>query len=260
MSVSALKLLGLCSMLWDHLCCIFPPRYLFPGLGELPLRLLPYFGRLAAPIFLYSLVSGFRHTGSRTRYAARLLVFGLLSQLPYLLLFCGQNHRYGQPLPAPGEVGYNILFTLLLGLGMLELAERWGKSCPPAAFLAVLGCMGLARLLDLEGREGYLLIILALYHLTDGRRRPRWLEAAVLLLAAVLARWRLILLAAELGKLHPTVLLNILGPFLGLCLAFFCCNGQKGRASKRARWGMYLFYPLHLLVLGGLGMVLPLLG
>lgn len=255
MSISALKLLGLCSMLWDHFCCIFPIGYYFPDLG-FALRLLPYFGRLAAPIFLYSLVSGFRHTGSRSRYALRLLAFALLSQLPYLLLFCGENHRYGQPLPAPGEVGCNILFTMLLGLGMLELVERLGKGHPFMAALGVIGCMALARLLDFEGHEGYLLIILVLYWLTDGKPRPRWLAFLLLALAAVLARWRLVLLAADAG-FRPTVLLNILGPLLGLCLAFFCCNGQRGRCPRWLQWGMYLFYPLHLLVLGVVGMALP---
>jgi len=256
MSITALKLLGLCSMLWDHICLIFPTWYLFPGLGDMALRLLPYFGRLAAPIFQYTLVSGFRHTGSRPRYAARLLAFALLSQVPYLLLFRGENHRYGLPLPSFGDTGYNILFTMLLGLGMLELAERFGKKAPPAAALGIIGCMALARFLNLEGHEGYLLIILVLYFLTDGKRRPRGLVVFLLMLAAVLARWRLVPMAAD-QRMLPSVLLNILGPFLGLCLAFFCCNGQKGRCPKRLQWGMYLFYPLHLLALGILGLALP---
>lgn len=256
MSVSALKLLGICSMLWDHLCCIFPPRALFPDLWEPLLVLSSYFGRLAAPIFLYSLVSGFRHTSSRPWYAVRLLAFALLSQLPYLMFFRGEANRYGQPLPSFGETGCNILFTLLLGLGMLALVERFWPDNPPAAVLGVIGCMALARLLDFEGREGYLLIILTLYFLTDGKKRPCWLRLFLLFLAAVLARWRLLFMAVEFG-MRSTVLLNILGPFLGLVLAFFCCNGKKGSLSKPLQWGMYLFYPVHLLILGLLGLALP---
>lgn len=252
MTVSALKLLGLCSMLCDHVYHIFP-FYFLPD----PLRFLAlYFGRLAAPIFLYSLVSGFRHTGDRSQYAFRLLAFALFSQLPYLLFFRAESHRYGQPLPAFGEVGGNILFTLLLGLGMLSLAERFGKKNLPAVVLGIVGCMVLARLLDLEGREGYLLIILTLYLLTDGKQRPRWLEVSLLLLAALLARWRLLTMIAD-PRMLRSILLNTLGPFLGLCLAFFGCNGRKGHHSRLEKWGMYLFYPLHLLVLGALGMATP---
>ena len=253
MSAAALKLLGLCSMLWDHFFALFPPGLFLPG----PLaRIVPYLGRLAAPIFLYSLVSGFRRTGSRSRYAARLLAFALLSQLPYWLFFCGEARRYGQPLPSFGEVGGNILFTLLLGLGMLALVERYRRDNLTAAALGVIGCMALARLLDLEGHEGYLLIILVLYRLTDGKKRPRCLEVLLLLLAVLLGRWRLLLLLAETG-MHPSILLNTLGPFLGLCLAFFGSSGRKGTSARWFQWGMYLAYPLQFLVLGLVGLALP---
>lgn len=255
MSVSALKLLGLCSMLFDHIYHIFPEIsfYLPDALRFLWL----YFGRLAAPIFLYSLVSGFRHTKDRPRYAFRLFAFALFSQLPYLLFFRAESRRCGQPLPGFTEVGGNILFTLALGLGMLSLVERFFiEKNRLAAVLGVVGCMALARLLDLEGREGYLLILLILYLLTDGKRRPRWTEVSLLLLAALLARWRLLSMVADPG-MRPSILLNTLGPFLGLCLAFFGCNGSRGRSSRVGKWGMYLFYPLHLLVLGELGMAIP---
>lgn len=253
MTVTALKLLGLCSMLWDHFSAIFQPGLYLPG----PLaRVVPYFGRLAAPIFLYSLVSGFRHTRDRRRYGVRLLGFALLSQPPYWLFFCGEAHRYGQPAPALGEYGLNILFTLFLGLVMLSLVERLWYPHRPVAILAAAGCMLLARILGLEGGEGYLLIILTLYFLTDGKKRPRWQAALLLLLAAVLTRWRLILLAAETG-MHPSILLNTLGPFLGLCLAYFGSDSGKGPAPRWFRWVNYLFYPLHFLVLGLVGMALP---
>lgn len=255
-SVTALKLLGLCSMLWDHFRDIFPTELIFPELWSPLFRLLPYFGRLAAPIFLYSLVSGFRHTGNRRRYGARLLCFALLSQLPYWLFFCGEARRFGQPLPSFGETGCNILFTLFLGLVMLSLVERLWYSNRAGAVLAIAGCMLLARLLDFEGREGYLLIILVLYLLTGKRKYLRWQAVLLLLAAAVLARWRLLLMVPQSG-MHPSILLNTLGPFLGLCLAFFGCNGQKGASPKWLQWGMYLFYPLQFLVLGGLGIILP---
>lgn len=255
MSVSALKLLGLCSMLFDHVYHIFPEIFFY--LPDALRFLWLYFGRLAAPIFLYSLVSGFRHTKDRSRYAFRLLAFALFSQLPYLIFFRAESHRHNQPLPGFTEVGGNILFTLALGLGMLSLAERFfTENHRPLAVLGVIGCMLLARFLDLEGREGYLLILLALYLLTDGGQRPRWMEVAILLLAALLARWRLLTMLTD-PRMRPSILLNTVGPFLGLCLAYFGCNGSKGRSSQIGKWGMYLFYPLHFLVLGAVGLVMP---
>ena len=253
MTITTLKLLGLCSMLWDHFSALFPPWAFLPG----PLaRVVPYFGRLAAPIFLYSVVSGFRHTKSRKRYGQRLLCFALLSQLPYWFFFCGEAHRYGNSAPALQDTGLNILFSLFLGLVMLTLVERFWLSSRLDAAAGAAVCMILARILGLEGGEGYLLIILTLYFLTDRKKRPWQLELLLLLLAVLLGRWRLILMAAEMG-MHPTILLNTLGPFLGLALAYFGCNSEKGPAPRWFRWVNYLFYPLHFLVLGLVGLALP---
>lgn len=70
-------------------------------------------GGLTFPIMAYLLCEGYRHTSSVRRYAERLAVFAVVSQIPYSLLF--------------GATG-NVLITLLIGLGMLRHLVR-----PPAA-------------------------------------------------------------------------------------------------------------------------------
>ena len=98
MSYTALKLVALASMLYDHLRDSFGNSVLvflwdtfFPAEASTPVLLLTlesalaYLGRIAAPIFLWSVAQGFQHTRSRRRYALRLLVFALISQVPYLM-------------------------------------------------------------------------------------------------------------------------------------------------------------------------------
>jgi len=72
-----LKLIALITMIIDHVGAIFFPQYIW----------LRYIGRLSMPIYAFLLVQGYKHTRSFTRYAIRLAVFALLSEVPYDLLF-----------------------------------------------------------------------------------------------------------------------------------------------------------------------------
>lgn len=63
----------------------------------------------------YFLVEGYGYTRSKRNYAARLLVFAILSQLPYQLAF----PDYGMA----GFVQLNMLFTLLLCFLVLLVQE-----------------------------------------------------------------------------------------------------------------------------------------
>lgn len=67
-------------MFLDH----FAAAFLNPGAAYYCLRLA---GRLAFPLFVYCVVKGVYRTSSLRRYAERLLLTGLLSQLPYFMVF-----------------------------------------------------------------------------------------------------------------------------------------------------------------------------
>lgn len=253
MTYTTLKLIALASMLWDHLMASFAAPVeiflwdtLFPDSASTPWvllglqRALKYLGRIAAPIFLWSVAQGFRHTRDRRRYALRLLAFALLSQYPYLLA----NRVWTGGVLSDWEIGGSILFTLLAGLLTLCLYERCRRVHPTLGYAAAAAAVVLGEFLPMEGGGRYILFILLFYG-TEQWPIPR--RALLWLLVLPLSRWHMaaMLFAGPRG-LH-TWCLNALGPFLGVALTF-TYSGQPGRPLPKWLW--YLAYPLHLLILG----------
>jgi len=217
LSGSALKALAIFAMLVDHSAICFQPLLggkLFTAFG---IRFTPYillrgFGRIGFPIFCFLLAEGFRHTRSKQRYALNLLVFAILSEIPYDLFNSGSLQNAKQ----------NVFFTLLLGfLGILMLSRF--REMPLRSTLAVIALCCCANLLKADyGWHGYLLILL-LYALC---------EHPVLQLFAGIT-----LLGWPAGVALAFPPLNLY-------------NGQRGFVKGSfAKYFFYVFYPVHLCIL-----------
>lgn len=223
-----LHLLAMALMLCDHIClALMPDRVCMTCVG-----------RLAFPIFAFLVAEGFIRTRSRARYARRLLVFALVSEVPFDLLAAG---RPVYPLRQ------NVLWTFLIALGCMQLLE-WAKSDPrPAARFvvsagAVLGgfLAGTAFMVDYFGPGVW--TVLAFYSFRGDGWRQRLGQLLCLL---PLNGW---LLAGQ------TVLLDGLAlpiqAFAVLALPFiWLYRGRQGPHGRAVRWLFYGFYPAHLLVL-----------
>ena len=114
----ALKVAAIVGMTCNHVANVFGSE--LPGGAMVALYSL---GGLTFPIMAYLLCEGYRHTSSVRRYAERLAVFAVVSQIPYSLLF--------------GATG-NVLITLLIGLGMLWLVDHQRQNL----VLCALGLLG----------------------------------------------------------------------------------------------------------------------
>lgn len=113
LSGSALKLLALATMFTDHFAltilsgCPAATQTLFT-IGEIKYSICQIcrdIGRISFPIFCFLLVEGFLHTGNRMKYGRNLLIFALISEIPFNLMYTGTLRYKGQ----------NIFFTLFLG-------------------------------------------------------------------------------------------------------------------------------------------------
>ena len=102
LSAAALHILAMTLMLMDHLwATLLPSR-----------DWLTCAGRLAFPIFAFMAVEGYFHTHSFRKYALRLALFAVLSEVPFDLMYGG---TWFYP------VHQNVIWTLLMGL----LGIRW---------------------------------------------------------------------------------------------------------------------------------------
>lgn len=189
----------------------------------LAMRLL---GRVAFPLFAFLLAEGFFCTRDKKNYAFRLGLFALLSEIPYNLFINGH-------LLCPET--QNTLFTLTLGLVSLIVSERLSERTGSASWVVsglVFGILAEAFRLD-YGFLGIVLIQLLAYFRFQPQKK---LVAGCVVL--YLSYWEE----------------NALGG-VAACLAFSFINHYNGERGKHMGYIPYLFYPVHLLIFYGLGVV-----
>ena len=170
-------------------------------------------GRIAFPIYCFLLVEGFYYTKSRIRYACNLLIFGILSELPF-------NWFIGNQLWVPDY--QNVFFTLLLGLLAIWAMEKlWGKW--PLMCLPLAAAMGAAYLLHTDYDYKGVLLIAVLY-LLRSYPLPRFFAGALCLYW----EWKAI--------------------FAWIPITLY--NGKRGwMKGPVLKYLFYIFYPAHLLLL-----------
>lgn len=232
-----LRWLALAFMLLDHMWATVIPGNTW----------MTRVGRLAFPIFAFQAAEGYVHTSDFKQYTRRLLLFGLLSEIPFNLMMGGSVlYPFHQ----------NVMFTLLLGLLVLRQLDKARRADAwKHRILAVLGAVGLVLLgqltwVDYGGRG--VLTVVAFGLLRDFPYAKLCQLAAMVLLNIVDFPGEQLLIPMPWGTWEfPAQGLAV------LALAFiWLYNGEKGRRGKALQLGSYLFYPLHMLVLYGIQQIL----
>lgn len=215
MNRNVLKIIAVISMLIDHIgAYIFPDAYW-----------LRCIGRLAFPIFAFFIAEGMRYTRSRKRYVLTLLVFAIISQIPYGFL---REFYY-----------LNILFTFLIAIFAIFLIENYKKNeTLYMIYLLLLGSVLLfVEFLNIVDYGIFGVLLILVFYFVKDKKLSLSLGAACLVLLTL----KMMLFAGF--TLRSTVqFLSI----LSLLLLYFY-NGNKGKVNLK--WLFYIFYPLHLLVI-----------
>lgn len=149
---STVKIIAVVTMLIDHVAAALLTRIVISrgffyaagneqrliewmkvnGLLYIVTQLMRLIGRLGFPIFCFLLVEGFQKTRNVKKYALRLGLFALISEIPFDLAFSGRVWNPGYQ---------NVYFTLLIGILALWAFDTIAK-LDPAKWLQVLLTIG----------------------------------------------------------------------------------------------------------------------
>lgn len=248
MNRDQIKYIAMFTMLLNHIANIFlePGTLLFEGMVDI--------GYFTAIIMCYFLVEGYSFTHSKEKYGKRLLLFALISELPFCLAFTEEGILT--------FVSLNMLFTLFLCFLILCVMEKipsgsrrtlcilglvFASACSDWAFLAPVFTYWFAScgLWDEQGKMS------SADNGNAERKRILWKAFGKAMLFFGLLNF--------IENIEQTTLfmavIRSLGATAGILLAalciIYCYNGKRSEKYRAfTKWFFYIFYPAHLLVLG----------
>jgi hypothetical protein len=211
MSSLVLKIIALTTMIIDHYGAIFQS-------SELIFR---YIGRLAFPIYCFLIVEGYFYTKDVKKYATKLLIFALISEIPFDYAFFGRIDWSHQ----------NIFFTLFIGLIAIFLLDNPKNKNSFNSLIIILAATSLANFLNTDYSFIGIIYILAFYKTKSYSRLNR-----VLIVGAIM----FITNYLSTSYIQQFSLLAL--PII------FLYNGKQGLKIKALQMFFYIAYPLHLAI------------
>lgn len=173
-------------------------------------------GRISFPIYCFLLVEGFYHTKNLKNYIGKMLLFAVISEIPFDMAIYG---RIIYPYRC------NIYFTLALGLITISLLERFKYKYDikslfcSVAIIAVFAVA--AQLIGSDYRWKGILFIVMFYYCHDIEKWKRNIIGII------------------------TFSYEITAPLAFIPIQLY--NGERGRQNK---YLFYFLYPVHLLIFG----------
>lgn len=206
MSLFILKIIGIVTMFLDHY------HYVIGGS-----KILNIVGRIAFPIFAFTLSEGYVHTRNLKNYLFRLFIFAVSIQIPSILF------GYDYPM--------NIFFTLFLGLLSIYIFNS--KKINMILKIILIGfVLFFSQKFKLDyGMYGILLIMNFNIFRND--------KFKILMNFLVLNIF---------NEIFPNIFDLVDTQFFSIIslIFIFMYNGKKGKSMK---YFFYLFYPIHFFIL-----------
>ena len=220
-SSSILKIIAIISMTIDHMgvILIYPKINLMPDEAKklyylyIATRII---GRIAFPIFAFLIAEGALKTANIKKYLSRLLLFALISEIPYDIATNGRIFDMGSQ---------NIFWTLAAGLGMIMLIKNKKYTGKLKAIILSVSLCVVSSFLSFS--LGGIMLILSFYIFRYDVKR---------LIRSVFISTFIMTMTSSLLQLFSL----LAGPFI------YLYNGKRGGVNK---YLFYAYYPLHLLVL-----------
>lgn len=222
MSSFVLKIIAIVAMFIDHIgYAIF---------GEF--SYLNYIGRLSFPIFAFQISEGYIHTKNLKKYFLRLLLFAIISQVPFMLFHSLLS----------SEFSLNIFFTLLLGLACIFIYDKLKYKSVGILFAILIGLLAEYSKCD-YGFYG-VAIILIFYIFKNN-----FVNTSIFFILATLIKYIIPYIKSGFYNVYLYLFICTIIPIIFIA----AYNGKKGKNTK---YLLYLFYPIHFLIIYGVSLFL----
>lgn len=220
LSGSALKIIALFTMFIDHTASILLRNLDFavtPFCEIFGKKISIYFlcrlvGRISFPIYAFLITEGYIHTSNKKRYGINLLIFAIISELPWNLEHTGTLHCSNQ----------NVFFTLFFGYVGICAADRYIND-NKHLILSLFGLLALSLIFNADyGSYGFAFIVFLYIS------RNQKVIQAVIGSCFLPSRWKSGLAFIPINMY----------------------NGKRGFIKgKIFKYTFYLAYPLHMIIL-----------
>jgi hypothetical protein len=199
-------------------------------------------GRLAFPIFAFLIVEGYFHTKNLRKYVLRMLIFAILSEIPF-------NLAIGSRLFYP--IHQNVLWSFLISIGLIHWNEKvktrriWLRLLVAVLTFLIAYIGGLLTMVDYY--HAGILTVLVFYCF---RNRQWWCYPAQFLALWCINIEMLGGYSYEVQLWGETYFIMQQGFALLALIPIWLYRGKQGYHSKPLQYLYYAFYPVHLLILG----------
>lgn len=212
MSVFYIKIIACLSMMLDHI------RYAIPETNNIFTIIL---GRTAFPLYTFLITQGYIHTSDLKKYIKRLILFGLISQLPFMLF---------RTLLGEWKM-LNIMFTLLLGICSIIAYDKIDKkyiSLPICILFIFLG-----EILNVDYGWFGVSLVLLMYIFKNNK-----IFFSITYICLIITY----LLIAKVN------MLNFIVYFIAYIIPLILIMFYNGKLGKKIKYFYYWFYPVHMII------------
>ncbi len=208
-------------------------------------EILTCIGRLTFPIYAFMIAEGYHYTKDLKKYLKRLLIFALISEIPYNLM---TESTVFYPF------GQNVLWTFILSLLCMKAIDkvRENKNAVVGWLLAALVITGFyfAATLTMVDYFGDGLLMAVVFHIFRGEKWYNKLLQAVSIIYINFEMMKGFTYEFELFGYDLTF------PRQGFAvlalIPIFLYKGKQGPKNKVTKYLFYAYYPAHILLLCGI--------
>lgn len=226
-----LKIIAIIAMTIDHIADL-----LYPGMPNIFIsNVMHIIGRLTAPIMFFFICEGYHYTKNVKNYISRLFIFALISHFAYCFAF-GINF-----IPfSTGDIfnQTSIMWTLAWAVVALHILHGKNNLKEWQKWLLII----LINLITFSS-DFSSIAVMAILFMYDRRGNLKSQMTSMMAWLTLYALISYLFVSKTYGLIAMTAILVY--PLLKNY------NGKRGKANW-LKWFFYLYYPLHLIIIGAL--------